>query len=74
MWEWLRRMMTLPKSRNSLRDILGDEALEDLKARLKALLMRELVRVLDMQEEKLLQLVSRLVDDAFRKLDKGGSK
>ena len=74
MWGWLRRMMTLPKSRNSLRDILGDEALEDLKARLKALLMRELVRVLDMQEEKLLQLVSRLVDDAFRKLDKGGSK
>lgn len=74
MWGWLRRMMMLPKSRNSLRDILGDEALEDLKARLKALLMRELVRVLDMQEEKLLQLVSRLVDDAFRKLDKGGSK
>lgn len=64
MWNWLRRMFTLPKSRNSLSDVLPEELANLAEAMLREMIRSEVGRLFDRyypQREVLEKEVVRLV-------------
>lgn len=64
MWNWLRRMFTLPKSRNSLSDVLPEELANLAEAKLREMIRSEVKRLFDRyypQREVLEKEVVRLV-------------